>query len=311
MPDNNFKSEQTNSPKQADQASLTEQTEQPIMAYSNPNTPQKTLLEEATEYGIAKVNKNSRESFLLAIYAGLFIAIAFAFYVSITTGNQSGSWGINRVVGALGFSLGLILVIVAGGELFTSTVLTIVARAKGLFSTKTMLACWCRVYLGNFVGSLLMVALVIMARMHTLNGGEWGINVLLIAQHKIHHSWTQALALGILCNLLVCLAVWMTFSTKDVLTKVILVILPVAMFVSSGFEHSVANMFMVPLGIIITSVVPPEFYTNHDMTASAFTDLTWYNFIVKNLIPVTIGNIIGGALFVGLGYTMVPSKKQP
>jgi len=144
--------------------------------------------------------------------------------------------------------------------------------------------------------------LIITAKMHLLDGGSWGINALHIAQHKLHHSWSQAFALGILCNLLVCLGIWMTFTTKDILAKSMLLILPVAMFISSGFEHSIANMFMVPLAIAINAISEPEFFITHGLLAADFADLTWSNFILHNLIPVTLGNIVGGGVFVGLGY---------
>ncbi|HEY5715678.1 MAG TPA: formate transporter FocA, partial [Psychromonas sp.] len=262
----------------------------------------KNPLQTAEEYGISKVAKKTAKSFSLAIFAGAFIAIAFVFYITVTTGAAGAPWGVMRFTGGLAFSLGLILVVVCGGELFTSTVLTTVAWAQGFFSTAELLKCWMRVYLGNLVGAALMVTLIITAKMHLLDAGSWGINALHIAQHKLHHTWLQAFALGILCNLLVCLGIWMTFTTKDILAKSMLLILPVAMFISSGFEHSIANMFMVPLGIIIKSISEPEFFISHGLIAADFADLTWSNFIAHNLIPVTLGNIVGGGVFVGLGY---------
>jgi formate transporter len=262
----------------------------------------KSPLQTAQEYGMGKVAKQAAKSFSLAIFAGAFIAIAFVFYITVTTGAAGAPWGVMRLIGGLAFSLGLILVVVCGGELFTSTVLTTVAWAQGLFSTAELLKCWLRVYLGNLVGAALMVLLIVTAKMHLLDGGSWGINALQIAQHKLHHGWLQAFALGVLCNVLVCLGIWMTFTTKDILTKTMLMILPVAMFVSSGFEHSIANMFMVPLGIAINAISEPEFFIAHGFIAADFADLTWSNFINHNLIPVTLGNIVGGGVFVGLGY---------
>ncbi|WP_354624888.1 formate transporter FocA [Psychromonas sp. MME2] len=240
---------------------------------------------------------------------GAFIAIAFVFYITVTTGASNTPWGLIRLAGGIAFSLGLILVVVCGGELFTSTVLSCVAWAQGLCSTGQLLKCWGRVYLGNLVGAAIMLALVITARMHLLDGGQWGINALQIAQHKLEHTWAQAFALGILCNLLVCLGTWMTFSSKDTLAKSMLLILPVAMFVSSGFEHSIANMFMVPLGLTIKSISDPAFYINHGLLITDFAHLTWSNFILHNLIPVTLGNIVGGGLFVGIGYWLIDREK--
>ncbi|WP_372882445.1 formate transporter FocA [Psychromonas sp.] len=270
----------------------------------------KNPLQTVEEYGISKVAKKTAKSFSLAIFAGAFIAIAFVFYITVTTGAAGAPWGVMRFTGGLAFSLGLILVVVCGGELFTSTVLTTVAWAQGLFSTAELMKCWVRVYFGNLVGAALMVTLIITAKMHLLDDGSWGINALHIAQHKLHHTWVQAFTLGILCNLLVCLGIWMTFTTKDILAKSMLLILPVAMFISSGFEHSIANMFMVPLGIMIKTISSPEFFSSHGLLAAEFADLTWSNFIAHNLIPVTLGNIVGGGVFVGLGYWLTEKDSK-
>lgn len=259
------------------------------------------LLTEVSEYGLHKIHKSLRHSFGLSIFAGMFIAIAFVFYVTVTTGSD-GSWGTTRLAGGIAFSLGLILVVVCGGELFTSTVLSSVAWAQGKLTTKQVLSCWARVYVGNFVGAIFILLLVVGGKMQNLDGGEWGISVLHLAQHKIHHTWIEAFSLGILCNLLVCLGIWMTFSSKDMLTKSMLLILPVAMFVSSGFEHSIANLFMVPLGIVLQNIVSPDFLISLGYSTDSFADLTISNFIFHNLIPVTLGNIVGGGVIVGLGH---------
>ena len=126
---------------------------------------------------------------------------------------------------------------------------------------------------------MLMLLLIVVAGMQNLNDSHWGLNALNIAQHKLHHGWWQAFVLGMLCNMLVCLGVWMTFSSKDALTKAILLMLPVAMFVSSGFEHSVANMFMVPLGIAIQNFAPAEFWADIAVNPQQFADLTISHFI--------------------------------
>jgi formate transporter FocA len=267
-----------------------------------------SIYQQAEHYGVVKVNKSYWQSLGLATFAGAFIALAFVFYITVTTGT-SGAWGLVRLAGGLAFSLGLMLVVICGGELFTSTVLSSVAWAQKLVSTKALLACWIRVYIGNFLGAMLMLALIMSARMYELDGGAWGINALKIAQHKLHHGWGQAFALGVLCNMLVCLGVWMTFSSKDALTKAILLMLPVAMFVSSGFEHSIANLFMVPLGIVIANYAHSGFFEAAGITAAQFNDLTLANFIWHNLIPVTLGNIVGGGVLVGLGYWII--ERQP
>ncbi|MCP3127492.1 formate transporter FocA [Shewanella sp. KJ2020] len=257
---------------------------------------------QAEIYGTSKVVKAPWQSFGLAVFAGAFIALAFVFYITVTTDAGDASWGLVRFVGGIAFSLGLILVVVCGGELFTSSVLSTVAWAQKQVTGAELLKCWCRVYAGNFVGAMLMVCLITAAGMYDLDGGNWGLNALKVAQHKLHHTWVQAFSLGILCNMLVCLGVWMTFASRDVLTKSLLLILPVAMFVSSGFEHSIANLFMVPMGMMIQSIASPEFFASLGVTQAQFADLTVANFIFNNLIPVTLGNIVGGGVIVGLGY---------
>lgn len=264
--------------------------------------------DKAANYGATKVTKNVAQSFGLSVFAGAFIALAFVFYLTVTTGSAQHSWGLVRFSGGVAFSLGLILVVVLGGELFTSTVLSAIAWAQNKVTTKQLLSCWIRVYLGNLCGAMLILLLVMLSKMYGLDGNEWGLNALHLAQHKIHHDWSQAFALGTLCNLLVCLGVWMTFSCKEVLAKSLLLILPVAMFVSSGFEHSIANLFMVPLGIAIQHFAGSEYFVALGVVPQVFADLTISNFVVHNLIPVTLGNILGGAVFVGLGYYWIDNK---
>ncbi|WP_261815847.1 formate transporter FocA [Vibrio gallicus] len=269
-----------------------------------------SLTQTAADYGHQKVLKPFKQSFVLAIFAGAFIALAFVFYITVTTGSQGQGWGMTRFAGGLAFGLGLILVVVCGGELFTSTVLSSIAWAQKRVSSKQLLLCWLRVYAGNFVGAMLTLSLIIMAKMYLLDGGNWGLNVLYIATHKLEHSWWQAFSLGVLCNLLVCLGIWMSFSSKESASKSLLVLLPVAMFVSSGFEHSIANMFMVPLGIAV------KFLASGEMLEAAHTAgihielLNVSNFVVNNLIPVTLGNIFGGGVLVGLAFWSIENKSE-
>ncbi|GGA74158.1 formate transporter FocA [Neiella marina] len=266
------------------------------------------LLAVAEEYAIAKQQKRSTETLGLAMMAGIFIGLAFVFYLTVTTGSDD-SWGLTRLAGGIAFSLGLMLVVICGAELFTSSVLSAIARANGQISSKTMLLNWLKVYLGNLLGALVLVVLVMAAGMFMLAKGQWGLNALQLAAHKVHHSPMQAFSLGLLCNMLVCLAIWMTFSTSQILSKALLVMLPVAMFVSSGFEHCVANMFMVPLAIAIKNFAPAEFWQQAGVTASQFSELTWSHFLSANLIPVTLGNIVGGAVVIGLGYRTIYQPK--
>ncbi|EGR0716397.1 formate transporter FocA, partial [Vibrio parahaemolyticus] len=254
----------------------------------------------AEKFALSKANKTSSMTLGLAIMAGAFIGLAFLFYITVTTGSANTGWGLSRLAGGIAFSMGLILIVICGGELFTSSVLSSISWANKQISFGKMLSIWGKVYVGNFIGAMFLLALVTAAGLYQMDAGQWGLNALNIAQHKLHHTLLQAFALGVLCNLLVCLAIWLTFSSANAMTKALMTILPVAMFVSSGFEHCVANMFMVPLGIVIANFAPESFWASVGVPASQYADLNVAHFISANLIPVTFGNIVGGAVLVGL-----------
>ncbi len=261
--------------------------------------------ERAAEVGVGKATKAPVKSFLLAMSAGLHIGIAFVFYTTVTTGAGDLPWGMTRLIGGLAFSLGLILVVVTGGELFTSSVLTLVARASGKISWQILIKNWFVVYFGNMAGAIMLVGLMLMSKQYMFDGGQVGLNAMAISQHKLHHGFFQAVALGIMCNVLVCIAVWMTFSGRTLTDKIVVMILPVAMFVSAGFEHCIANMFQVPMAIGIKFFAPEAFWKMTGADIANYADLNMVDFIVNNLIPVTLGNIIGGGVFVGMWYWMI------
>ncbi|MDX2320404.1 MAG: formate transporter FocA [Moritella sp.] len=268
------------------------------------------LLIKAESVGVAKATKSHKQAFMLAITAGVFISIAFAFYTTVTTGTTDVAYGLKKFMGGFAFSLGLLLVVVCGGELFTSSILTIIARANNKITTAQLAKNWAVVYAGNFIGCIFFVMLMILAKQHLVADGAWGINAMKIAQHKLHHTFIQAVTLGILANLLVCLGVWMSFAARSITDKFVAVALPVSMFVASGYEHSIANMFMIPLGYVIANFSGPEFWLVTGANPADFTDLTLSNFVFNNLIPVTIGNIIGGGVLVGLTYWAIYCKKE-
>ncbi|MGR5117557.1 formate transporter FocA [Vibrio astriarenae] len=268
------------------------------------------MMAEAEKFALNKAKKTSSMTLGLAVMAGAFIGLAFVFYITVTTGGNAVGWGLSRLTGGIAFSLGLILIVLCGGELFTSSVLSSISWANGQISLKKMLSLWAKVYIGNFIGAMFMLLMITAAGLFMLNHGQWGLNALNIAQHKIHHTPIQAFALGVLCNLLVCLAIWMTFSAANALTKALLMILPVSMFVSSGFEHSVANMFMVPLGIVISHFAPEQFWQTVAAEPQQYSDLTVSTFLMANLIPVTLGNIFGGAVLVGLTNWCIYRRPQ-
>ena len=252
---------------------------------------------EDITYG--KATKPAAKTFMLAITAGAFISIAFVFYITVL------ATGGSKLAGGVCFALGLILCVILGGELFTSTTLTLVARAANRITWSQMLKNWAIVYFGNLIGGLIMVALIMLSSQYMNTSGQWGLTALNVAQHKIHHTFVEAVALGILCNLMVCLAAWMAFGGRTITDKALIMILPVAMFVASGFEHSIANMFMIPVGIAIQTFAGPEFWQAIAMDPAKYADLTLGHFIVNNLIPVTIGNIIGGGGMIGLTYWFI------
>ncbi|MEG0231884.1 MAG: formate transporter FocA [Hafnia sp.] len=259
----------------------------------------------AEDAGVYKATKHPLKTFYLAITAGVFISIAFVFYITATTGTAGVPFGFAKLVGGICFSLGLMLVVVCGADLFTSTVLIVVAKASGRITWKQLGLNWLNVYVGNLIGALFFVALMWFAGEHMTANGAWGLNVLQTADHKLHHTFVEAVCLGILANLMVCLAVWMSYSGRSLMDKMFAMVLPVAMFVASGFEHSIANMFMIPLGIVIKNFAAPEFWQAIGAAPEQFSNLTVSHFITDNLIPVTIGNIIGGGLLVGLTYWVI------
>jgi len=263
------------------------------------------ITEKAATAAYGKATKPFMSAFYLAITAGVFIGLAFVFYITVTTGSGDMPWGVTKLLGGLAFSMGLLLVVVVGGELFTSSTLTLMARASKRISTAQLLKNWAVVYFGNYVGATFLVILVFLSGLYGADHGQWGLNAMLTAQHKLHHTFTEAVALGMLCNIMVCLAVWMAFGAKSVTDKMFAVLLPVAMFVASGFEHSIANMFMIPTGWMIQQFAPTEFWTAIGHLPSDFADINVSHFIFNNLIPVTIGNIIGGGVFVGLMHWMI------
>jgi formate transporter len=259
----------------------------------------------AEDAGVYKATKHPLTTFYLAITAGMFISIAFVFYITATTGTSTIPFGIAKLIGGTCFSLGLILCVVCGADLFTSTVLIVVAKASGRITWGQLAKNWVNVYIGNLFGALMFVVLIWLSGMYMTANGAWGLNVLQTADHKMHHTFIEAVCLGILANLMVCLAVWMSYSGRSLMDKMFAMILPVAMFVASGFEHSIANMFLIPLGIVVRNFANPEFWTAVGSSPDNFTHLTVLNFITDNLIPVTIGNIIGGGVLVGLTYWVI------
>lgn len=273
---------------------------------------------KAETVGVKKANMPFWNLFLLAVLAGAFIGLGAIFATTVSAGSigikdAAGAaayatalpYGVVRLITGLCFTLGLILVVVGGAELFTGNNLIIMAFIDKKVTFGQLMRNWGIVYLGNFVGSILTALIMFFTKQYMFGGGSIGINALNIGEAKSGLDFVQAIALGIMCNALVCLAVWMCFSARSVTDKILAIIPPIAGFVAAGFEHSVANMYFIPIALFIKSWGDPKFFDLIGKTAGDFQNLTWGNFLVGNLLPVTIGNIIGGAVMVGVVYWFV------
>ena len=258
--------------------------------------------------GIKKAQMGALPLFALAVLAGGFIGLGAVFATVAATfvpGSETAlPWGVTRLLMGLTFSLGLILVIVGGAELFTGNVLLVIGWAARRVSVVAVMRNWTIVYAGNLVGALGLAGMVFLSGAWKAGDGGVGLTAVTIAQAKGNLGFAEALVLGILCNILVCLAVWLTFSARTTTDRILAIVPPVAAFVAAGFEHSIANMYFMPVGVLIRSFAPATFWTSTGTSADAFADVTWAAF-VGNLVPVTIGNAIGGGLFVGAVYWLV------
>lgn len=257
----------------------------------------------AEAIGVRKASLDSLSMLELALLAGAFIG-AGAFFSTTVTAGMAGvlPFGLIRIIAGLAFCLGLIMVVVAGAELFTGNNLIVMAWANRKVTTGQLLRNWGIVWVGNLIGALATAVLVFIARQYTFGGGSVGLNALSTANSKTGLDFIQAIALGILCNALVCMAVWLCYSARSTTDRILSIIFPISAFVACGFEHSVANMYFIPIGLLIKDFAPASFWTAIGKLPADFPNITWANFFVKNLLPVTIGNIIGGALLVGLAY---------
>lgn len=260
---------------------------------------------------IKKANLSWLSLFMLAVLAGTFIALGAQFY-TLAVFDSNLSIGLTRIVGGLAFSLGLILVIVAGAELFTGNNLIMMGFASGSVSLRQLMRNWSVSYIGNFIGALAVAGLIYISNQWMMKDSLLGVHAVLIATEKVNLTFVEALSRGILGNMLVCLAVWLCFSARSVVSKVVAIVFPITAFVASGFEHSIANMYFIPMGIIlkgrpellgrVTSLTDPQELLRLNIQG-----------FLGNLLPVTLGNIIGGAILVGIVYWMVivfPKRRQ-
>lgn len=253
----------------------------------------KQIAERVETAGVAKARLPFLPMLVLGILAGAFIGLG-ALYFVIVRSDQTLGFALKQVLGGMAFALGLILVIVAGAELFTGNNLLVMAWADRKISTFELLRSWTIVCAGNFVGAVGVAGLVFFSRHPEINGGAIGREYLSIAAAKVGMPFWPAFFRGVLCNALVCLAVWMALAGRSVVDKVVAIVVPVSAFVAAGFEHSVANMYLIPMAMLLQDFAG----------MGAAPAITWSGFF-HNLLPVFLGNIVGGSVLVGLVYHLI------
>jgi formate transporter len=253
----------------------------------------KEIAERVETIGVAKARLPLLSQIALGVLAGGFIGLG-ALYFTLVASDTSLSFAVSRILGGVAFSLGLILVVVAGAELFTGNNLLVMAWASHRLTSQELLRNWLVVYLANFAGALGLVGLVYLSNDSQMNGAAVATQAVKIAAAKAALPFAEAFFKGVLCNILVCLAVWLALAGRSVVDKICAIVFPISAFVAAGFEHSVANMYFIPLGILLKDRVP----------ASAAEQLNW-TALWTNLLPVTLGNIAGGSVLVALVYYFI------
>ena len=242
---------------------------------------------------------------ILGILAGAFIAFAAegSNTAAFNLFAKPETYGLGKVLAGAVFGTGLMLVLIAGGDLFTGNTMILASVLDKKVSIKAMLRNWFFVYVGNFIGSIFIAYMMNASGLFSSGDSMLGAVTIKIATYKVGLTFIQALFLGIMCNWLVCLAVWMAYGAKDMTGKIFAIFFPIWLFITSGFEHSVANMYYIPAGIMAKgNKTLTDAATVLGVTPEKLNHLNWEAFFVKNLIPVTLGNIIGGGIFVGAVY---------
>ncbi len=259
---------------------------------------------KAEQVGVTKAHLPLRRLVPLGVLAGAFIALGANFSTVVTAGGGMAP-GITRLLGGVVFALGLVLVVVSGAELFTGNTLIVMAYASRKVTARALLRNWLVVYVSNFVGAAATAALVVVSGRLSAGDGSVGVRALQTAEAKGGLDFGEAMVSGVLANCLVSLAVWMTLSARTLTDKVLVIVPPVAAFVAAGFEHSIANMYFFPAALLQREWAADEFWATTATTSAQYPHVGWREFLLDNLVPVTIGNIIGGAFLVGMVYWFV------
>lgn len=265
------------------------------------------VAERVENVGVTKARLPLLSMMALGILAGGFISLG-ALFSTMVSSDPSLPFPIARLLAGMTFALGLFLVVVAGAELFTGNNLLVMAWAGGRVSSGELVKNWVIIFAANFIGAVGLALVVFLANHAALNNGAVGLNAVKIAEAKAALPFTEALFKGVLCNILVCLGVWVAMAGRSVIDKAIAVTFPISAFVALGFEHSIANMYFIPFGILLTT------FNALDVSGISAAHVNWMGFI-NNIVPVTIGNILGGSVMVGLFYHIIyrrgVAKGQP
>ncbi len=266
------------------------------------------ITKSVVETGIKKAKISFRDQLILGVLAGAFIAFAAeaSNMAAFNLFANSETYGLGKVLAGSIFGAGLMLVLIAGGELFTGNSLIIISVLEKRVRLRSMLSNWVFVYTGNFLGSIFIAFMMVESGLLSSGGNMLGAVTIKIAAYKVGLPFMSAVFLGIMCNWLVCLAVWIAYSSNDITGKILGIFFPIWLFVTSGFEHSVANMYYIPAGILAKA--DSAMVKAANLPAETLAGLNWQTFILNNLVPVTLGNIIGGGFFVAVVYWFVYLK---
>lgn len=282
-----------------------------------------SMAARAEEIGVRKIATDRLSLLVLSVLAGAFISFGAIFATTVGADGAllpaaqasarpavSLPYGVVRLLSGLAFSLGLILVVVGGAELFTGNNLIVMAWASRRVRTRDLLRNWAIAFVGNAAGAGATAVLMVLTGQYMFGGGAVGLSALNIAAGKVALGPASAFSLGIMCNALVCLAVWMSYSARTTADRILCVVPPVAAFVAAGFEHSIANIYFLAVALLIKALAPPSFWTAIGRQPGDFDGITWTSSCLDNLVPVTAGNIVGGAVLVAGVYWFIYLRKR-
>jgi formate/nitrite transporter len=267
------------------------------------------ILDKTISTSVEKAEGKFLRLLILSILAGAFIAFAAggSNMASFNLLSNPDTYGLGKALAGSIFATGLMLVVVAGGELFTGNTMMLAAFSERKITLVGMLRNWMIVYVGNLMGSLMIAWMIVQSGLLDSGDGMLGAVTINIATYKVNLSFLKGFILGILCNWLVCLAVWMAYGAESMTGKLLAIFFPIWLFVTSGFEHSVANMYYIPAGIIARAN-NENFARLADLSSDSLDLLTWQGFFINNLVPVTLGNIFGGGILVAMAYLYAYKK---